>query len=235
VDGESVSTTPSAAPTTPSAEAASTPPLAGGELNPDGASIQEEELDEWDECEFEKPFWMEESADQNPRERESENANGSADSHFAIRVPQLVHGPHACPFIYDSSPEAERWFMHLVKTYPERTERAILRDYVAGEPWCRPPGAVPPYDPNNPFSKMEATIDDNGNKIFVEERDNQGSPRIWYQYGSNGALRRWVRDGNSTSGGDPNPNLFGRFVKIEPKSRTRPSRQSRGFTTSFGF
>jgi hypothetical protein len=205
--------------TTPSAEAADTTPIKGGEY------------EEWDEAGFEKPDWLE-GIDDDAVCHPAFEILSTADS----QAPASEHGPHACPFLYDASPEAEAWFLHLVRTHPERTDDSILRDYAAAEPWCRPPGAAPPYDPNDPFASMEATIDDHDNQIFVEERTETGKPRVWYSYRSDGRLMRRVHDGNGCSGKPANPNLFGRFAKIKPKKRARLRRASAHVpVAAFGF
>ena len=125
-----------------------------------------------------------------------------------------LHGPHECPFMYDGTPEAEAWFQHLVKLHPDRNDHAILHDYAAAEQWCRPPGAVSPYDPDDPFSKMKRTSDEYGNEIFVEYEYENGKRRVWYRYDSRGVLHRHEHNGDGSLVSPANPNLFGRFAKL---------------------
>jgi KaiC/GvpD/RAD55 family RecA-like ATPase len=212
---------------TPASEFAST----GGGKPPFRTVSDRVEPEEWNEAGFEKPDWLE-GIDDDAVCHPTFEILSTTDS----QMPATEHGPHACPFLYDASPEAEAWFLHLVRTHPERTDDSILRDYAAAEPWCRPPGAAPPYDPNDPFASMEATIDDHDNQIFVEERTETGKPRVWYSYRSDGRLMRRVHDGHGCSGKPANPNLFGRFTKIKPKKRARPSCASAHVpVAAFGF
>ncbi|MEQ1764625.1 MAG: AAA family ATPase [Pyrinomonadaceae bacterium] len=124
-----------------------------------------------------------------------------------------LHGPHAAPFMYDGTPYAKAWLQHLLKSHPDRGDVEIMKDYQNAEPWCRPPGAIPIYDPDDPFSAMNVDFDEHRDRIFVEHESDDGKPRVWYKYDPNGLLHRYERDGNGVSRSRPNPNLFGRFVK----------------------
>lgn len=123
-------------------------------------------------------------------------------------------GPKAAPFMYDSSPHAKAWHRHLVKIHSDRSEAEILKDYRLGEPWCRPPGSIPPLDPDDPFAGMRTEFDANGSLIYVEHSFDDGNPRVWYKY-EHGTLHRFERDTTGITRSRPNPNLFGRFVKRE--------------------
>lgn len=129
-------------------------------------------------------------------------------------------GPVGAPFCYDGSVEAEAWFLKLAKENPDRKADDILDDYHKGAAWCRPPGAVPPYDPADPFKRMEIEYDDLGTPSFVEKRDGQGRKKEWYAYASDGRLRKWTRNGYGASGSEANPNLFGRAALI-PREMVR--------------
>jgi hypothetical protein len=83
-------------------------------------------------------------------------------------------------------------------------------------------GAAPPYDPNEPFSQMEATNDEYRGEIFVEERCDKNKPRVLYSYRSDGVLIRRVRDHKGISAEPGNPNLFGRFAKRKAKTKSSP-------------
>jgi hypothetical protein len=178
----------------------------------DSQPATDRETDEWEDAGFEKAVWLDDLTVNTPAE--------GANRQSTLSTPQSLHGPAACPFLYDGSPEAEAWFQHLVRTHPGRTDDSILRDYAAGEPWCRPPGAAPPYDPDDPFSAMEVTIDDHGNEIFVEERFETGKPCVWYLYRSDGCLIRYVNNDNGVSGEPANVNLFGKWA-VQKKGKTR--------------
>ena len=79
-----------------------------------------------------------------------------------------------------------------------------------GEEWCRPPGALPPYDPEDPFANMEHSTDDYGREIFVEHRTGDGRPAVWYQYNSAGILQKKTRNANGIQIEKANTNLFGK-------------------------
>ena len=126
----------------------------------------------------------------------------------------MEDGTPSAPFLYDGSAEAEAWFRMLVKENPDRRGEDILDDYAKGEAWCRPPGAVPPYDAKNPFGQMELEYDDLGQPSFVEVRDERGRKKVWYAYASNGQLRKWVRGSFGSSGAPANANLFGKAAAV---------------------
>jgi len=124
-----------------------------------------------------------------------------------------LNGPHAAPFMYDGTPFAKAWFQHLLKNHPDRSDAEIMKDYQNAEPWCRPPGAIPSYDPDDPFSAMSEGVDEHSHRIFVEHDADDGKPLVWYKYDLNGSLHRYERDANGITRTRPNPNLFGKFVK----------------------
>jgi hypothetical protein len=123
-------------------------------------------------------------------------------------------GPLAAPFIYDTSPYAKAWLRHLGNLHPDREAAEIKNAYRLGEPWCRPPGSVPPLDPEDPFGGMTTELDATKKLIYVEHFFEDGRPRVWYKY-ENGALHRFERDPNGITRSRPNRNLFGKFVKRE--------------------
>ena len=158
-------------------------------------------------------------SDRRVRQPATLDGEGNGSSTHACSDPPLtsggsdMHGPAACPFLYDGTAGAERWFQWLVREYPDREDSAIMKDYSAGEAWCRPAGAVPPYDPEDPFKDMEFEVDDRGNERFVEERREDGKAMVWYNY--NGTrLRRWKRNGSAIIGSEVNVNLFGRWADL---------------------
>lgn len=121
-----------------------------------------------------------------------------------------LHGPRACPFLYDGSDEADRWREFLFVKYPGKSDREIVEGYAVGDDWCRPPGAVPPRDPEDPFAETEIEVDVRGNRKYVEERHFDGKPSVYYQYRPNGKLYRFAGERMELA----NPNLFGRFADV---------------------
>ena len=123
-------------------------------------------------------------------------------------------GPLAAPFLYDKTPYAKAWLRHLGDLHPDRNPAEIRNDYRLGETWCRPPGSIPPYDPEDPFGGMRIELEA-GNTIYIEHEFKNGTPRVWYKY-ERDILYRLEHDGIcGISRSRANPNLFGRFVKRE--------------------
>lgn len=120
--------------------------------------------------------------------------------------------PSPYPFLHDGSPLAEEWFQLLIKRYPTMADDEILRHYEAGNEWCRPPGAVPPYDPDDPFKNMKKVQLPSGAMRYVEEELPNGEPHVWYQYDRSGRLCRYVTRGFDTVSTLANPNLFGKWA-----------------------
>jgi len=61
----------------------------------------------------------------------------------------------------------------------------------------------------NPLDRMKLVIDDHGKELFVESEYENGKPKIWYQYRSDGALRRWEHNGDCVNESAADPEVFG--------------------------
>lgn len=139
----------------------------------------------------------------------------------AVFSPEDLHGPQACPFYYDKTDAAKRWREFLIARNPDRQRTDIVHDYSLGEEWCRPPGSRPPLNPDDPFENMSHELDHNDQPIYVESHHEDGRPKVYYNYNSAGRLQKWTRDHNGSSGSEPNPNFFGKWL-IKPQN-IRPS------------
>ncbi len=136
-----------------------------------------------------------------------------------------MQGPEPCPFMYDKSDAARRWLAFLVSRHQEKAYADVLRAYAAGDEWARPPGSVPPIDPEDPFDGMEVDSDVRGNVKYVVERDVNNKPSLWYAYRPDGRLDRYVMTATGSRSKPANANLFGKFADMgKDVSRTEVSR-----------
>lgn len=125
-----------------------------------------------------------------------------------------MQGPVPCPFMFDKSDAARRWLAFLVLRHQEKAYADVYRAYVVGDEWARPPGAIPPIDPDDPFAGMEVDSDVRGNLKYVVERDINRKPSLWYAYRPDGRLDRCVMTAIGSRSEPANTNLFGRFADI---------------------
>ncbi len=125
-----------------------------------------------------------------------------------------MQGPEPCPFMYDKSDAAGRWLAFLAERHQEKAYPDVLRAYAVGDEWARPPGSIPPIDPDDPFAGMEVDSDVRGNLKYVVERDINGKPSLWYAYRPDGRLDRYVMTATGSRSEPANTNLFGRFADI---------------------
>ncbi|MEO5859924.1 MAG: hypothetical protein ABIR33_13355 [Pyrinomonadaceae bacterium] len=125
-----------------------------------------------------------------------------------------MQGPEPCPFMYDKSDAARRWLAFIVSRHQEKAYADVYRAYAAGDEWTRPPGSIPPIDPDDPFAGMEVDSDVRGNLKYVVERDINNKPSLWYAYRPDGRLERYVMTATGSRSEPANVNLFGRSSDI---------------------
>lgn len=116
--------------------------------------------------------------------------------------------------MYDKSDAAKRWLAFLASQHPEKAYADVRRAYINGDRWARPPGSVPPIDPEDPFDGMEVDVDVRGKIKYVVERDVNDQPSTWFAYMPDGRLHHFVTTATGPTGKPANANLFGKFADV---------------------
>ncbi len=85
-----------------------------------------------------------------------------------------------------------------------------------------------PAKPATPFDDMKRVVDRFGNVRYVEAEYDDGRPRIWYSYRSDGQLLQYLHEGFGSASKNADPERFGKFTKIEPLRKQPAGMQGLG-------
>ena len=182
----------------------------------------ENDEDEWDDEE-------EDDAEDESYADEIGAAENVAPAVVEVRERPLTigpwQGPEPSPFMYDGSDAARRWLEFLASRHPTKAYSDVRRAYLHGDEWARPPGSVPPIDPEDPFDGMEMDVDVRGNIKYVVERDSNDEPSVWYAYKPNGRLHRYHMTATGSHHEPANANLFGKFADVGKEAQRRDRKE----------